>query len=258
MMRCQYLVFLFATLVLASCAPKRSEISLNTEQTPPDVLLRLIREQGARLTSLVGNGTVTFDSPEMAGSASFESNMKKPDSLLVVLEGPFGIDVGTLFMTREKFVMYNSLENSVTTADPNSTTIRSLIPFDLSYDQIQNLFAGVFSAPGVEYEVQSYRIDGDTFVLVSVCGRNTCTYWIDPTYLLVTRYEMRDESNQLILEARSSSFVEQDGVSAARRISLRFPQQRRQVSIAYHSLTLNSPDTDFEFTIPVSARRIER
>ncbi|MBI5471279.1 MAG: DUF4292 domain-containing protein [Ignavibacteriae bacterium] len=231
---------------------------MNTKETPPDSLLSRVREQGAKLSSLVGNGTVTFDSPEMAGTASFESNMKKPDSLLVVIEGPFGIDLGTLFMTREKFVMYNSMENTVMTADPNSRAVRAVLPFDLSYDQIQNLFAGIFSAPGAENEVNDYRVEDDEFVLTSACGRNVCTYWIDPLYLLVTRYEMRNEQNELTVVASSSSYIEQEGIAAARRISLKFPQQRRQISIVYHSLSLNSPDTDFEFTIPPSARRIDR
>jgi outer membrane lipoprotein-sorting protein len=257
MQRCPFLLFILSFFVL-SCAPKRSEILLNTDATPPDVLLKMVEDRGAKISSLVGRGTVSFESPEIAGTAAFESNMKKPDSLLVTLEGPFGIDVGTFFLCKEKYLMYNSLENTVTTGNPNSSSIRSVIPFDLTYEQILNAFAGLFTIPYSEKELKHYAIDDDMFFLVYTCGAKTCTYWIDPKYLLITRFEQRDASDNLIVEAKAYAFTQQDDVAAARRIQIKFPQQSRQLSIAYRSIRLNVTDTDFQFTIPPNARVISK
>lgn len=241
-------------LLVVSCAPKRSELLLNTDATSPAILLNRLEEREAKLTTLVGRGIVTFDSPEMAGSASFLSNMKKPDSLLVTLAGPFGIEVGTLFLSREKYVMYNSLENSVATGDPTGAALRSVIPFELTPEQILNAFAGVFSIPYSEKELLGYTIEDDMFFLTYSCGKNTCRYWIDPRYLVVSRFEQRDADGNLLVEARASSFTEQDDAVAARRIRITFPQQSRQLSIAYNSLTLNGGKTDFRFSIPSNAK----
>ena len=248
----------FLAILLVSCAPKRSEMLLNTDATPSNVLLNRVEERGAKLSSLVGSGTISFDSPEMSGTAAFESNMKKPDSLLITLEGPFGIDVGTLFLCKEKYVMYNSLENSVTTGTPDGSSIRSVIPFDLTYEQIVNAFAGVFTIPYPSKDLKSYVVEEDNFLLTYTCGANTCKYWIDPTYLLVTHFEQRDASEQVLVDAKASAFVQQEDVAAARRVQITFPQQNRQVSIAYRSLKLNTPETDFHFTIPSNAKNIAR
>lgn len=247
---------LLCLVLFASCAPKLSELSLNTLETPPEVLLRRVGEQGSRVSTLIGSGIITFDSPEMAGSAAFESNMRKPDSLLVNLSGPFGIDVGTLFLTRDSFVMYNSLENSVMTGNPSGKAIRSAIPFDLTYDEILNLFVGIFAAPSPGAQIIDYRIDDGRFVVSERCGENTCVYWIDPNYLLVSRYEMRDGTDGIVVEAQASSFTEQDGVIAARRVALKFPQQLRRVSISYNQIRLNSGTPRFRYSIPSNARRI--
>lgn len=252
-------LFLFLlSAFLISCAPKRSEILLNTDATPPAMLLTMVEENAARLSSLAGRGTVTFESPEIAGTAAFESTMKKPDSLLVTLEGPFGIDVGTFFLCKEQYVMYNSLENSVTSGDPNSSSIRSVIPFDLTNDQILNAFAGVFAVPSAANDLESYTIDDDMFLLTYTCGAKSCKYWIDPKYLLVARFEQHDANGDLVVEAKASAFTQQDDVAAARRVKITFPQQGRQISIVYSSIRLNAADTDFRFTTPSSAKQIVR
>lgn len=251
------LPFVLAALLI-SCAPKRSEVLLNTEATPPDLVLKMVEQQGAKISTLVGRGIISFDSPEMAGTAAFESNLKKPDSLLVTLEGPFGIDVGTFFLCREKYVLYNSLENSVSTGDPNSSAIRSFIPFDFTYEEILNAFAGVFAIPYSENDRKGYSIDDDLFFLTYACGANTCKYWVDPKYLLVTRFQQSDANGNLIIEAKASAFTEQEDVVAARRIKITFPQQSRQLSIAYNTMKLNAVDTDFHFTVPSNARKISK
>jgi hypothetical protein len=258
MMQQRPLLLLLLAAYLTSCAPKRSEILLNTTTTPPDVLLKLVKDRGARLKSLIGSGTLSFESPEIAGTAAFESNLKKPDSLLVTLEGPFGIDVGTLFLSKERYVMYNSFENSVATGDPNSSTIRSFIPFDLTQEQILDVFAGVLPVPDAGKELQRYAIDDNMFSLSYTCGVSTCTYWVDPEYALVTRFEQRDTSGNLLVEARAYSFTRQAEAAAARRVQMKFPQKGRQLFIAYDAMSLNATDTDFRFTVPSNARKISR
>lgn len=249
---------LLVSALLTSCAPKLSELSLNTTDTPPELLLRKVGEQSARIATLIGSGIVTFDSPEIAGSAAFESNMRKPDSLLVTLSGPFGIDVGTFFLTRDSFVMYNSFDNSVITGNPSGRVIRSVIPFDLTADQILNLFVGIFSVPLPQASITEYRVEDGRFVVTEQCGEYFCRYWIDPVYLLVSRYEMRNSLNDIVVEGRASSFTDQGGVVAARRIAIKFPQQARQVSIAYDQLRLNTGTPRFRYTIPANARRVQQ
>ncbi len=241
---------------LSSCAPRRTEILLNTRETPPEALMSAVEEQRSKIVSLTGSGVLSFDSPELSGTASFESTMKKPDSLLVTLEGPFGIDVGTFFLSRDKYLLYNSLQNTVTTGTPGGVYIRSVIPFDLTYEQILDAFAGVFNLPVSEKDLRNYVIEEDQFFLVYACGSDTCKYWVDPRYLLVSRCQIINRNNEVVMEGKASSFTEQNGIVAARRMSLRFPRDERELSVAYSSLQLNPTETNFRFTVPSGARKI--
>ncbi len=245
-------------VVFVSCAPKRGAVVLDTKVTSAELLRSLVEENGRRISSVTGSGILTFDSPELAGTAAFESNLKKPDSLLVTLEGPFGIDVGTFFLCKDTYVVYNSFDNSVVTGNPNSARVRSVIPFDLTSEQILSAFSGVFPAPASSDELLDYRVDDEQFVLTYRCGAHTCTYTVDPRYLLVTRYEVRNERGELLVQASASSFIDQQGIASARRVHIVFPRERRQLSIAYSTLHLNPDETRFDFTIPENARRFVR
>lgn len=247
-----------AAIVFSSCAPKRSDVALSTTDTDPHRLIGLVQASERKLQSLVGRGDLAFESPEATGSAFFELSLKKPDSLLVKLEGPFGIDVGTLFVSREEFVMYNSMDNEVTTGIPSPRAFRSVIPFDITFDQLLSAFSGGFSMPADSASLRQYTIADGRFFLSFACGEYTCQYWIDPAYLLVTRYQMLGKENQVLMEATSSSLTEQDEICAPRRITVSFPSDNRQISIAYSSLTLNAPHPSFAYAVPPNAHRTVR
>lgn len=245
-------------MLLVSCAPRPVSVVLDTDVTPASTLAALVKERSAKLKSLVGRGTISFDSPEMSGTAAFRSSIKKPDSMLVSLTGPFGIGVGTFFLSREHYVLYSSLENRVITGTPDARSIRSIIPFEMTYDQILDAFSGLFALP-VEIGVPlRYEVVEGRFLLSYQCGIHRCTYWIDPSYLLVTRFEQRDEDGGLVVEAVCSSLTEDDGAVVPKRISVKFPGEDRGLSITYSSLTINGPDPSFAFSIPKNAQTIIR
>jgi outer membrane lipoprotein-sorting protein len=245
-------------LLFVSCAPKRSELMLDTHTVDAAMLIKIVKDGQARLHSMVGGGSVTFESPEIAGSASFDLAMKKPDSLLVRFEGPFGLDVGTVFLSSRKYLVYNSLENRVITGVPQAEVMRSVIPFDLTYEQILDAFSGQFSLPANLENVRTYTVDGNQFLLSTTLGKNLCSYWIDPEYWFVSKYQIQDADGRVLLEALASAMTEQDSVSAPRRIKVKFPEDGRQISIYYSSLALNVPHPSFEFSIPDNAQTIIR
>ena len=243
---------------LASCAPKKMELLLDTDQVSPADLLAMVQSGGKKLHSISGRGSVSFESPEIAGSAFFSVSLKKPDSLLVKLEGPFGIGMGMLFMDREKYLLYNGMENRVIQGVPDGSTFRSVLPIDLTHTQLLEAFSGVFTVSGSAEEVLEYIIDDDRFRLLLPCGTDTCIYWIDPASLLVTRYVRKNSAGATIVDAVSDVILEQDNTFAPRRITVVFPEAQRRVSVFYKSLHINDPDPSFAFSIPRDAEIIYR
>jgi len=237
---------------LSSCASRRPAVRADAVEVPPDALAARLLAHDRRIASMTGKGSVSFESPEQAGSAYFDMSLKKPDSLLVKFEGPFGIDAGFLFLSRQKFVMYNSFENRVFTGVPTPRAIRGVIPIELTFEQIMDAFTGGFRLP--DAFPASYAVDGDQFRIEYDRSGSRHTYWVDPSFELVMRYERRDESGTLILEAVSSRILEKDGISVPGRVTLNFPADGRHLAIYYSSLELNAENPSFEYAIPSNAR----
>lgn len=244
------------TALLSSCATQRPALEADTRAIKAEDLAARISARSSRIRKITGQGSVSFESRQLAGSAYFDLTLKKPDSLLISFEGPFGIGAGFFFLSAQNFVMYNSLENRVTTGAPSAKTIRSVIPFELSVEQIMDAFTGAFPLP--EAGPASYTVDEGRFLLVYGVGDRTHSYWVDPGSLVVVRYEVRDGSGDLLLEANASRIVERDSLCAPARISVVFPEDGRQLSINYTSLDLNPPETSFVYAVPPNARKSVR
>ncbi len=249
---------LIIILLVLSCSPKPVSVLLDTERTSAATLIRLVNANEQKIHTLVGSGHITFDTPELSGTAAFSITMKKPDSLLALFEGPFGIDLGTLFLSRNRYLIYNSFENTAITGIPGSETLKLALPIDLTYDELLSAFSGTIQLPDGQSDLAGYVVDDEQFLLTYDCGNLVCKYWVDASYLLVTSQQVLDQSGQVIMEVRFSSIREQDAIHAPRRIRLNFPERGRQVALQYGSLTLNEDAPSFQFSIPSNAHVITR
>jgi hypothetical protein len=243
-------------LVSLSCAPKRTVLLLDTRSVTADRLVELVSERAAKLQTLTGTGSLMFDGPDLSGSASFELALRRPDSALIRLEGPFGIDIATVFLTRSSYTVYNSMANTVTSGSPQMGALRGVLPVDLSVDQLMDAFSGAITIPsGVPLR---YEVDGDRFLLAYKQLNGVATYRVDPEQIVVTGFALSDSAGTVIAEMTATRLKEYDGFSLPRSIRLHLPPSDSEIAIAYSRQEPNGPSPSFVFSVPRSARRFER
>ena len=137
----QWLVLLSCSIVLFSCAPR--PVLKELPQSPEEVFLRVM-ERNNSLHTLQSSGNISVDSPELSNSSAFRLSLKKPDSLLLELRGPFGIHIGTLSLTTKSFQFYNSLENQALVGTPDSSSLLSILHINMPVEQILDALTGAF------------------------------------------------------------------------------------------------------------------
>jgi hypothetical protein len=238
------------TCLLAACSPGTADLVLNTDQVPAAEVLRRVSENAAGITAIEGSGSVDFESPEMGGSVFFTLALRKPDSLLIKFEGPFGMDVGFLFLSKSRYLLYNGMENTVISGVPSDAGIRWGIPLDLTVDQILDAFTGSFRLPA-QIPPSRYVVDKDRFLLTYTRATGTESFWVDPSTSLITRYEKTGTSSGM--SAETALPEEQGSRHMPRRITLNFTDSGRRLSVYYSSLTINPERLSFRYTIPRSA-----
>lgn len=244
-------------LLMAACATTREGVVLDPELVPAPELIRRVREESDRVRTLAGSGTVVFDSPRISGAAEFTLALSKPDSLLLKLEGPFGLDVGLLFMDAERYVVYNSMENEVVQGATDSTALRALIPVPLSTRQVVDAFSGRYPIEP-DARVLEYRVDNDRFLLTALCSGDTCRYWVDPEAIAVTSYRRTGTDGRVLLEGEATKMTSVSDIRLPRSIVLRAPARRTLLRITYAELDVNGETPEFSYTIPANARQGRR
>jgi hypothetical protein len=246
------LVVLLA-LVFVSCGPTRESLLLDTHQVSADRVIQAVRTADHRGALFSGEGSVSFESSDMSGSAFFSIVMHRPDSLLIRLEGPFGLDVGFLFANRTHIVLYNAIENWYTDEPTGNVGMRKALPVDLPFDQMIDAFAGSFRLP-ISGSPFSYSIDDDKFLLKFRQGTEIASYWVDPSLHVVTRYQLvRGDST--LAEATADRFTEDGDCIVPRSITMTIPSSTQGISIFYSNLEAHPSEVSFARTIPLRAVR---
>lgn len=250
-----FIVVLIVTVFSCSPAPR---MVLDTDRVTPGQLVHDVELNHSKKTSLRARGSLSIESRDFANSGNFNLDMKHPDSLLVRLRGPFGINVGTVFLSQRDFLFYNSMANEVIVGEPRNDILRAFLRMDIGVNAIMDLFLG--SSRNLIYETRrpdEYKIDGDQYLLIFRSHGTIRRYWIDPQFRAVSRFVYSSIDDRPLLEERYDRFTEIQGMVMAQTIRVISHQERASFSVSYSRIDLNTDDLSFSFSIPSNAKVIE-
>ncbi len=238
-----------AAVAAAGCAsPERAtrELTLGPAQ-----VVERIERRGGMINSVRGDGVLTIESPEQSGSSSFELNLRKPDSLMVSLTGPFGIRFGVLSFSRDRFVFYNYQDNYAYVGRSDGSTLHDMFNLRMKFDEVLRAFTGEFFTPAGD-SLESFRTGDGGYILVYRSGAVTREYRVDGEEYFVTSYRVLDASGRPTLTAIASEPDETGPMVIPRLLRVIFPGERRSITVAYSGMEINVP-VSCSFNLPKSA-----
>lgn len=218
---------------------------------PAGEVLRNVHMRDAAIRSLEAEGTLAIESPRVSGSAGFELQLDGPDSLWIRFSGPFGISVGTLSLSRDRFVFYNARENRLLVGVPDETTLERVFHISLSFDQVINLVRGAVGEKGCADTSSSVAVADDQYVLEQTSGRR-CELRVDGTWFVTTEFSRFDETGRPVLTAGASRIEDVDGIPMPHLIHVILPGRRQRATISYDAVKINRPFTK-TFSLPDNA-----
>jgi outer membrane lipoprotein-sorting protein len=251
---CGMLSFLFA-LLLAGCASV-SRPDLAGKTVNPETVHRIVQNNCGKVQSMTGSGTISVETPEIAQSGSFELFLRKPDSVLVNIEGPFGISVGSALVTRREFMFYNSLQNQLITGPVTSANLNRIFRVKLTFDELLALFTGGTFLVSDEGSPETTTVEENQHVLTYKDADGSRRYWLDPESLLITRVQHLDQKGKLTSEERYEKFRSVGDAVLPRLIRVTQHASQRMVGVNFSSLTINTGGSPLVVDIPKNAERI--
>lgn len=233
------LVFLcLLGLAELSCVSSRRTVAI--EPLEPEEILRRVHERIAGIKTLEAEGTLTMESPENSGSVSFELQRTRPDSLRMKFTGPFGISLGTLVLTKDRFSFYSRRDGKVIRGEPRPEVLSRLFNVALEYTQIFDAFVGGFGdfdppMPAFNASVEAHQF----YVLRTGEGTQRRELRVDGESFVVTGFLETDADGRPVLTAASDGIELDDGVYMPRLIRIVLPKSRQSVTVWYSSLAVN-------------------
>jgi outer membrane lipoprotein-sorting protein len=245
---------LFLTSLALSCSPRTSGIDL-TRTRPEDIIQRMEMNHH-EIATFQARGSISIESQEFTGMASITVSIKRPDSILMKIEGPFGIDIGSMLLTTERFTYYDSHANRVITGPTTLKNIRSILKVDLDFVDVMDVLSGATSLWREPHAPDSVSVDDDQLLFLFKNGSEKANYWVDPEKSVVVRYEVNENDKGPVLVTYYKRFRQFNTVFIPRSISILAQRENRRLSLYYDDIEINKPELDFTFVIPSNAKHV--
>ncbi len=210
-----------------------------------------------QVQSLTGDGTIRIETPSLSQSGDFQLTLRKPDSVQITVEGPFGIRVAQAIITRSTFQAYSALENKLYVAPTTPENLRKALRLDLTFDDILALFTGGRVLEADRRTPDEAGVDGGDATFLFRDGDVSRRYVVDPSTLLIRKIQLLDRAGALTFEQSFSDPMTQGMVTLPRTTRATLHQRRQIVTLRYDGFQPNPGDLRFQFSPPGNARRVE-
>ncbi len=247
---------LLAAFFINACSGSGGNSSL--DRIPIKDIKQRINKNSSLIETMEASGNIAFDSPEQSGQGWIEVKIKKPDTVYVKIEGPFGISVANALITRYDFIYYNVQENKAILGPSTDINIGAILRIKVSFDELLNGFTGGFNFKDDSSDSTDAESENGLYTINSIKNPGSQKFYIDPSIFTVQKYNSLDENNKTVVEVNYSNYFEENAsgksVFFPSNIKIKNPGSKQSVYVDYINKSFNKSDLTFNIKIPKSAK----
>lgn len=253
------LILILPLLIIAACTGSAGDTPL--ERIPVKDIKQQLNRNSGLIETLEASGNISFDSPEQSGSGWIELKIKKPDTVFVKIEGPFGISIANALITRKDFIYYNAQENKAITGPSTDINIGAILRIKVSFDELISGFTGSFSFQDQPEDSTSADSEKNLYVIRESGLEGNRAFYVDPSSYTIQRYKSIDANNSTLVEVNYSKYNEESAsgknIYLPSVIKIKNPGKKQTVYVDYVDKVINKRNLTFKMKIPKSAKIIE-
>ena len=220
-----------------------------------DAFQQELSAQKDMIKTLAGKGTIWFDSEEYSESVNVKIYIQYPDSLLILFEGPFGIDMARIFISEREILYYNINENIFYRGEYNSRNLALLTGAKLKFVEVIELFGGDIRFFPISDKIHITK-GVKEYIAVSEVDDGYEEYYIDRKIWHITKYVKRDREKNILAEKKFKSF--ERTVNGYFPKVIKYIKPGEIITLFYKSINLNKKIDPgrFQIIVPESAEEI--
>ncbi len=241
-------LFLIILLTILNCTPvtikKTSQIKFDSLQNWPV----LYHENYRKLRTLKSEARISLESAQFATNFNVNLIYSAPDTLFVQAEGPFGLDIGKIFIGRERFILYNQFNNQFISGSLDDEYYNTFLETELTFREIRNGFIGYTQLP--ENLILAEEKHG---IFIAAVDGNKWRFTVNVKTGTLKTFEII-ENNQVVFKQELLSYTESEGIVFPRFIRMILPQKKEMVAIYHKNIKINQPVDKRSYSIEVGPK----
>ncbi|MBP8975532.1 MAG: DUF4292 domain-containing protein [Bacteroidetes bacterium] len=249
-----FIALFISSTFLLGCA---STASLHRSTFSYNFLQESIRQNYETISSLYGEGKVTVEAPSFAQTGSFKLYVSKPDSLFLLLQGPFGIKVGSALISRQDFYFYNSIQNKLFSGATTQENLNKALNIPLTFDDLLSVVTGGNFFAEDYRQPDSIIAEPENIILQykSVSGERK--YWIDSQSFNITKIQIIDTNGKIMVEQLFKNFQTLGKHHLPTLLQIYHIPNKQRLSLSFSTLTIEKAEIpEIQFTYPQNIEHI--
>jgi len=240
--------FLIILSIILNCTPvtlkKTPHLKFDSLQNWPV----LYHENYQKLRTLKSEARISLESSQFATNFNVDLIYSAPDTLFVQAEGPFGLDIGKIFIGRERFILFNQFNNQFLSGSLDDEYYNTFLETELTFREIKNGFIGYTQLP--ENIILAEEKGG---IFQAAAAGNTWRFTVNLETGTLKTFEII-ENSQVVYRQELLSYTESEGVVFPRFIRMILPQKKEMVAIYHKNIKINQPVDKNSYLIEVGPK----
>ncbi len=243
---------------LFGCVPSKPVYEEKTASY--ERLVKKIEANKRRIKTFYGIGSIGVFTKEENLTANFEVFLKRPDSLKIVIYGPFGIDLAQALITKTNFKFYDEMNNTLHTGRLTNDALKQILKMNISFDELYESITGAMSF--------SDRLSSSPSVINSTDGKleliyvdnqaqRKNIYKINPADLTVNSFEITTLNDKNILTGYYKNYKSVDEIAIPKNTTLEYKSAGQKLNIEYRNFEVNKEIDTIDFTVPDDVKIIK-
>lgn len=243
-----YFAFLFLLFFLSCTGGTRARISQPFVADIAD-WPQQFESNFSKIKTLEGSARLSIESPQFSGHISIKTYWISPDTFFIQAEGPFGLDIGKMFIGESRFIIYNQFENRFLSGSIDDEFLGKFLQTDL---YLKDLRQAILGRP-LSFSVPLTLADRNHGVFRKRAGAVDYRYVVDPATGLLESWE-RLQNDRVQISEEFKNYRQINNVYFPFLIQITLPAEQQRISIFYKDIVLNNPIDSKIYTIEIGPK----
>ncbi|MGB9663692.1 MAG: DUF4292 domain-containing protein [Ignavibacteria bacterium] len=206
-----------------------------------------------RIISYSGNGTIEINLSNFIANFQFTITAIKPAQALIDVYGPFGFDIGKVYLNGDSIFIYNSIQNQLIITDFSFEKLKRLNFINVDRKIIYAVLFGYLDQDYITADSSYIQNKEKQIELVKFIDKTKFEFIYDRSSSSLSKIRIFKSIDNPVFEIHFSDLVNSGEISFPKKIDFINLNTNEKISLNFKQLNFNELNEEINFELPEDA-----